>query len=253
MIATVGLLGLVQALVTKRYSEANLPVEQYLPHDVWRWGDVGVQEERIYLVAISLVVTVGLWAWTRYTRTGLAISASAENERAVQTLGWSPDRLAALTWGLGGALAGLAAVLVAPLTGPLGHHPDDGGHRGRPGRRPARRLPVVPDDVRRRPRRGPRRGAGHPLPGRRRAAGCTRARSPGSTGPPGSSSSCSCWWSGAGTCRCGRTSPTGCRGWAPAGSTCRRCWSAAACCSSCCSACSTSRGPRPPTSRWPPA
>ncbi len=117
VIATVGLLGLVQALVIKRYSDANLPVEQYLPHDVWRWGDVSIQEERLYLVAISLLVTVGLWAWTRYTRTGLAISAGAENERAVQTLGWSPDRLAALTWGLGGALAGLAAVLVAPLTG----------------------------------------------------------------------------------------------------------------------------------------
>ncbi|MDD9368560.1 MAG: ATP-binding cassette domain-containing protein [Acidimicrobiales bacterium] len=117
VIATVGLLGLLQAIVTKRYSGANLPVEQYLPHDVWQWGDVRVQEERIYLVAISVVVTGGLWAWTRYTRTGLAISASAENERAVQTLGWSPDRLAVITWGLGGALAGLAAVLVAPLTG----------------------------------------------------------------------------------------------------------------------------------------
>ena len=117
VIATVGLLGLLQAIVTKRYSGANLPVDQYLPHDVWEWGDVRVQEERIYLVVISVAVTVGLWAWTRYTRTGLAISASAENERAVQTLGWSPDRLATITWGLGGALAGLAAVLVAPLTG----------------------------------------------------------------------------------------------------------------------------------------
>ena len=35
----------------------------------------------------------------------------------MQTLGWSPDKLAALTWGLGGGLAGLAAVLAAPLTG----------------------------------------------------------------------------------------------------------------------------------------
>ena len=50
-------------------------------------------------------------------RVGLAISASAQNERAVQTLGWSPDRLAALTWTVGGMLGGLAAVLAAPLTG----------------------------------------------------------------------------------------------------------------------------------------
>ena len=38
VIATVGLLGLVQALVIKRYGGANLPVEQYLPHDVFGGG-----------------------------------------------------------------------------------------------------------------------------------------------------------------------------------------------------------------------
>ena len=117
VIATIGLLGLLQAIVSKRYGVANQPVDSYLPHDVYEWGGIVVQEERIYLVAITLVVTFGLWAWTRYTRVGLAINASAQNERAVQTLGWSPDRLAALTWTIGGMLGGLAAVLAAPLTG----------------------------------------------------------------------------------------------------------------------------------------
>src|SRR3546814_12043075 len=32
-------------------------------------------------------------------------------------LGWSPDRLAAPTWTLGGMLGGFAACLAAPLTG----------------------------------------------------------------------------------------------------------------------------------------
>lgn len=117
VIATIGLLGLLQAVVVKRYGVANKPVDSYLPHDVFRWGDIAVQEERIYLFVITLLVTFGLWAWTRYTRVGLAISASAQNERAVQTLGWSPDRLSAITWTLGGMLGGFAAVLAAPLTG----------------------------------------------------------------------------------------------------------------------------------------
>ncbi|HVJ99166.1 MAG TPA: branched-chain amino acid ABC transporter permease, partial [Acidimicrobiia bacterium] len=117
VIATIGLLGLLQAVVVKRYGVGNQRVESYLPHKVFRWGEIAVQEERIYLFVITLVVTFALWAWTRYTRVGLAISASAQNERAVQTLGWSPDRLSALTWTLGGMLGGLAAVLAAPLTG----------------------------------------------------------------------------------------------------------------------------------------
>jgi sulfate-transporting ATPase len=117
VIATIGLLGLLQAIVAKRYGASNQPVDAYLPDEVFDWGGIRVQEERIYLVAITLMVTMGLWAWTRYTRVGLAINASAQNERAVQTLGWSPDRLAALTWTVGGALGGFAAVLAAPLTG----------------------------------------------------------------------------------------------------------------------------------------
>lgn len=117
VIATIALLGLLQAIVLKRYGAANQPVDSYLPHDVFRWGGIMVQEERLIIVGVTLGITVALWAWTRYSRVGLAISASAQNARVVQTLGWSPDRLAALTWTIGGMLGGLAAVLAAPLTG----------------------------------------------------------------------------------------------------------------------------------------
>lgn len=117
LIATIALLGLLQAVVLKRYGAANQPVDSFLPHDVFAWGGIRVQEERLVLAAITVAVTMILWAWTRFSRVGLAISASAQNERVVQTLGWSPDRLAALTWTIGGMLGGLAAVLAAPLTG----------------------------------------------------------------------------------------------------------------------------------------
>ena len=59
VIATIGLLGLLQAVVAKRYGVANQPIDSYLPHDVWKWGGITVQEERLYLVAITLVVTFG--------------------------------------------------------------------------------------------------------------------------------------------------------------------------------------------------
>ena len=117
VISTIGLLGLLQAVAEKRYGAANQPVKQFLPDRVFKVGGIKIAEARLYLVGVSILITLMLWAWTRYTRVGLAINASAQNERAVQTLGWSPDRLAALTWAIGGALAGLAAVLVAPLTG----------------------------------------------------------------------------------------------------------------------------------------
>ncbi len=117
VIATIGLLGLLQAIVLKRYGAGRQSAEAFLPHDSFMWGDYAVQEQTLWLVGITVVLTAALWAWTRYTRVGLAINASAQNERAVQTLGWSPDRLAAVTWTIGGMLGGLAAVLAAPVTG----------------------------------------------------------------------------------------------------------------------------------------
>ena len=80
-------------------------------------GRVVVQQNRLVLVGIAIVLTVVLWAFTRYTRIGLAISASAENERAASALGWSPNFLATITWAIGGATAGLAGILLAPNAG----------------------------------------------------------------------------------------------------------------------------------------
>ena len=80
-------------------------------------GRVVVQEDRLILLGIAIALTIALWAFTRFTTIGLAISASAENERAVSALGWSPNFLATVTWAIGGATAGFAGILLAPNAG----------------------------------------------------------------------------------------------------------------------------------------
>src|SRR3546814_6653362 len=70
VIATIGLLGFLQAVGLKRYGASNQTVEFFLPHDVWQWGDIIVEEQRVYITAISVALTVALWAWTRSTRVG---------------------------------------------------------------------------------------------------------------------------------------------------------------------------------------
>jgi len=117
LISTLGLLVTLQAAVELRYGAANKPVEPFLPSDTFNWGGIRLQEQVLYIIAITWVITFALWALVRYTRTGLAITAAAENERAVQTLGWSPNSLSAITWAVGGGIGAIAGILVAPLTG----------------------------------------------------------------------------------------------------------------------------------------
>ncbi len=117
LIATLGLLSVLQAAVQLKYGAANTPVAAFLPHARIRWGTIRLNQQLFVLTAIAVAVTLVLWVVNRRTRIGLAITASARNERAAQTLGWSPRSLAAVTWGVGSALAGFAGILVAPLTG----------------------------------------------------------------------------------------------------------------------------------------
>lgn len=117
LISTLAALAVVQAFVVIRYGETSHRVASFLPDGRYRWGGINVQEERLVVIAIAVVVTALLWAFAKHTRVGLAITASAQNERALATLGWSTERLSMLTWTAGGALAGLAGILIAPFTG----------------------------------------------------------------------------------------------------------------------------------------
>src|SRR5262249_37041225 len=53
----------------------------------------------------------------RYTLFGLATSSVAENPRIAEALGQSAQRVASVNWAVGGGLAGLAGVLIAPING----------------------------------------------------------------------------------------------------------------------------------------
>src|SRR5262249_56169984 len=105
---TLGVLVVLQGLAGDKLWDSDFhQVDQFLPthnYTLHEWfgfhgelGRVVIQEDRLILLGIAIVLTFVLWAFTRYTRIGLAISASAENERAVSALGWSPNLLATVT------------------------------------------------------------------------------------------------------------------------------------------------------------
>ena len=128
LVATLGVLIVLQGLAGQKLWDTDFhQVDQFLPthnYTLHEWfgfdgelGRVVVQQDRLILLGIAIVLTFVLWAFTRFTRIGLAISASAENERAASALGWSPNFLATITWAIGGATAGLAGILLAPNAG----------------------------------------------------------------------------------------------------------------------------------------
>ena len=76
---------------------------------------VPLDYQRIAVVVCAVAVVALLWIFTRFTRTGLALRAVAQDERAAMMLGIDADRTATLAMALGAALAGVAAIILLPL------------------------------------------------------------------------------------------------------------------------------------------
>jgi branched-subunit amino acid ABC-type transport system permease component len=72
---------------------------------------------RIFVIGASLAVAVGVWLLLTRTDFGLLLRAGTQNAEMVSVLGTNIRTIYTLGFALGAGLAGIAGVLVAPLSG----------------------------------------------------------------------------------------------------------------------------------------
>jgi ABC-type branched-subunit amino acid transport system permease subunit len=77
----------------------------------------------IFAIVVTIGALVGLGAFFRYSRAGVAVRASAENAERAELLGISVKALSTLVWGIAGFLSGLGVI----LTGTVSRGADVGG------------------------------------------------------------------------------------------------------------------------------
>src|SRR5579883_1576978 len=84
-------------------------------YDSIELGPLLIDSVRIYAALVALAVAAALFAFFRYTRTGTAIRACADNIVGAAVVGLDFKRLYALTFGIGAACAGTAGALMILL------------------------------------------------------------------------------------------------------------------------------------------
>lgn len=78
-------------------------------------GEVSLDYEQLVVVGVTILLCLGLWTFLRFTKFGVAIQAASQNQLAAAYVGIPVRRVVAITWALATAIAGVAALLVAPL------------------------------------------------------------------------------------------------------------------------------------------
>jgi branched-subunit amino acid ABC-type transport system permease component len=115
MLATWGLSLLLTGIVTTIFG--NFSVVMPSPLGSLTIGAYRTGLYSLLIIAVTTAVvglTYGLLRWTRF---GLVARATMQNAQMAAALGVSPNRVYAVTFGIGAALSGLAGGVLAPITG----------------------------------------------------------------------------------------------------------------------------------------
>ena len=81
-----------------------------------RLGELVVAAEQLVVIAATAVLCALLFALFRYSKLGIAMQASSQNQLAAYYMGIPVQRLNGLVWGLAAAVAAIAGLLLAPIT-----------------------------------------------------------------------------------------------------------------------------------------
>lgn len=83
---------------------------------IWEIGELRVSAEQGVVILCTAALSALLFALFRYTKIGVAMQASSQNQLAAYLMGIPVKRLNGLVWGLAAAVAALAGQLLAPMT-----------------------------------------------------------------------------------------------------------------------------------------
>ena len=129
IVATIGLLYIIQQVTLMTYGPEARPVtppfNQRLAIPWFEWKDGGVElffpwglsttSYKLFVIAAAASVGLALWAVMARSRLGLVLRATQADSETAQAFGVPVERVYALVFGLGAALAALGAVLVVPI------------------------------------------------------------------------------------------------------------------------------------------
>ena len=83
---------------------------------LWQLGELIVPIEQLMVMLFTLLLSAALYALFRYTKLGIAMQASSQNQLAAYYMGIPVKRLNGLVWALAAVVAAIAGLLLAPIT-----------------------------------------------------------------------------------------------------------------------------------------
>lgn len=84
------------------------------PYDSIAFGDIFVSYLEVLTLVVALVVMIILFLFFRFSKLGLAVKATQQNNMAAKLMGIRTNRILMMTWGLSSLVGAIAGLLISP-------------------------------------------------------------------------------------------------------------------------------------------
>ncbi|MFK7875476.1 MAG: branched-chain amino acid ABC transporter permease [Paracoccaceae bacterium] len=143
IVATIGLMYIMQQVALMTFGPEARPVEApfdmriMLPLLAWDgglpslyyptgWGAPSITAYKVFVIGAASIILLIFWAVLTRTKIGLIMRATQLDQETAQAFGIPVNRVYSMVFGLGAALAAVAAVLIVPIQQAhylMGHDP----------------------------------------------------------------------------------------------------------------------------------
>lgn len=117
LVATVGLLLLVQGFLLWKFGGTTRIFPHFLPTKTVRLAGVDIQYNQIIIFLLAAGLAAALYAFLRGTTVGAVMRGVVDDRSLTSLAGYGPDRIQRLSWMLGCGIASLSGILIAPSLG----------------------------------------------------------------------------------------------------------------------------------------
>ena len=83
---------------------------------IWRLGTLVLNVEQMVVIAVTAILCGVLYTLFKYSKIGIAMQASSQNQLAAYYMGIPVKRINGLVWALAASVAAIAGLLLAPIT-----------------------------------------------------------------------------------------------------------------------------------------
>ena len=117
---TLGIGYFLEGVITFVWPMSNAKLPDIFPQSVVHIGSAVISQEYLWVIGISLAIFLGLTAFFRYHRMGIAMRATADDQMAVQACGIPVTRVFSVSWMFACVVAAVGGVLISSI-GSISH------------------------------------------------------------------------------------------------------------------------------------